>query len=73
MTTAAAIKTQLTMLMIFRSLGLREEYIGLLLGVDWFLDRCRTAVNVMGHTSVTCILDGKEQRPDPPQVAEAAI
>lgn len=50
-----------TMLMIFRSLGLREEYIGLLLAVDWFLDRCRTTINVMGHTSVTCILDGKEQ------------
>jgi len=50
-----------TMLMIFRSLGLREEYIGLLLAVDWFLDRCRTTINVMGHTSVTCILDGKVQ------------
>lgn len=50
-----------TMLMIFRSLGLREEYIGLLLAVDWFLDRCRTAVNVMGHTSATCILEGKER------------
>ncbi len=62
-----------TMLMIFRSLGLREEYIGLLLAVDWFLDRCRTTINVMGHTSVTCILDGKEQHPETAQVAEAAI
>jgi Na+/H+-dicarboxylate symporter len=53
-----------TMLMIFRSLGLREEYIGLLLAVDWFLDRCRTMINVMGHTSVTCILDGKVQHPE---------
>lgn len=62
-----------TMLMIFRSLGLREEYIGLLLAVDWFLDRCRTAINVMGHTSVTCILDGKEQPVVPRQaVAEGA-
>ncbi len=59
----------ITMLMIFRSLGLREEYIGVLLAVDWFLDRCRTAVNVMGHTSVTCILDGKV-RPAPLLIAE---
>lgn len=58
-----------TMLMIFRSLGLREEYIGLLLAVDWFLDRCRTTINVMGHTSVTCILDGKEQPLDTEQAA----
>jgi DAACS family dicarboxylate/amino acid:cation (Na+ or H+) symporter len=61
-----------TMLMIFRSLGLREEYIGLLLAVDWFLDRCRTAVNVMGNTSVTCILDGKVQQPDTGQVVPTA-
>ena len=58
-----------TMLMIFRSLGLREEYIGLLLAVDWFLDRCRTTVNVMGHSSVTCILDGKEQHAETAQSA----
>lgn len=58
-----------TMLMIFHSLGLPPEYIGLLLAVDWFLDRCRTAINVMGHTSVTCILDGKEQ---PATVRQAA-
>ena len=62
-----------TMLMIFRSFGLREEYIGLLLAVDWFLDRCRTMVNVMGHTSVTCILDGKVQPVAAEQSAPAAL
>jgi DAACS family dicarboxylate/amino acid:cation (Na+ or H+) symporter len=26
--------------------------------VDWFLDRCRTAINVMGDMNVSCVLDG---------------
>jgi Na+/H+-dicarboxylate symporter len=30
-----------------------------LLPVDWFLDRCRTAINVMGDVNVACLLDGK--------------
>ena len=48
-----------TMLLVFRSVNLPTEYVLLLLPVDWFLDRCRTAVNVMGDTSVACLLDGK--------------
>jgi Na+/H+-dicarboxylate symporter len=28
--------------------------------VDWFLDRCRTAINVMGDMTVGALLDGKE-------------
>jgi len=31
--------------------------------VDWFLDRCRTAINVMGDMNVSCLLDGKERKP----------
>ena len=31
----------------------------LFLPVDWFLDRCRTAKNVMGDMNVSCLLDGK--------------
>jgi Na+/H+-dicarboxylate symporter len=30
--------------------------------VDWFLDRCRTAINVMGDMNVSCILDGRERK-----------
>jgi DAACS family dicarboxylate/amino acid:cation (Na+ or H+) symporter len=51
-----------TMLAVFTAVRLPVEYIPLLLTVDWFLDRCRTAVNVMGDMCVTCLLDGK-QRP----------
>ena len=31
----------------------------MLLTVDWFLDRCRTAINVMGDLNVSCLLDGR--------------
>ena len=36
------------------------ELKAMLLTVDWLLDRCRTAINVMGDVTVSCLLDGKE-------------
>lgn len=48
-----------TMTLVFTAVGLPIENIPLLLTVDWFLDRCRTTVNVMGDVSVSCLLDGK--------------
>jgi Na+/H+-dicarboxylate symporter len=48
-----------TMTMVFKAVGLPTEYIAMLLTVDWFLDRCRTAINVMGDLNVSCLLDGK--------------
>jgi Na+/H+-dicarboxylate symporter len=50
-----------TMLAVFTAVHLPTEYIPLLLPLDWFLDRCRTMINVMGDMTVTCLLDGKEQ------------
>ncbi len=50
-----------TMTLVFRAVGLPLEYIAILLSVDWFLDRCRTAVNIMGDMNVSCLLDGKER------------
>jgi len=50
-----------TMTLVFTAVRLPTEYIALLLTVDWFLDRCRTAINVMGDVSVACLLDGKER------------
>lgn len=47
-----------TMVLVFNAVGLPPEYIGLLLPVDWFLDRARTAINVMGDMNVACLLDG---------------
>ncbi len=51
-----------TMTLVFTSVGLPTQYIALLVTVDWFLDRCRTAINVMGDMTVSCLLDGKEHR-----------
>ncbi len=48
-----------TMTLVFSAVGLPIEYIGLLLTVDWFLDRCRTTINVLGDVNVSCLLDGK--------------
>ena len=49
----------MTMTLVFGAVHLPVGYIALLLPVDWFLDRCRTMINVMGDTNVSCILDGK--------------
>jgi len=48
-----------TMTLVFTAVGLPVEYIALLLTVDWFLDRCRTMINVLGDTNVACLLDGR--------------
>jgi|RhiMethySRZTD1v2_1073278.scaffolds.fasta_scaffold100905_2 Na+/H+-dicarboxylate symporter len=48
-----------TMTLVFTAVKLPTEYIALLLTVDWFLDRCRTMINVMGDVSVACLLDGR--------------
>ena len=48
-----------TMTLVFTAVKLPTEYIALLLTVDWFLDRCRTMINVLGDMNVSCLLDGK--------------
>jgi Na+/H+-dicarboxylate symporter len=51
-----------TMTLVFTAVGLDPRYIALLLTVDWFLDRCRTAINVMGDMNVSCMLDGRTRQ-----------
>jgi Na+/H+-dicarboxylate symporter len=48
-----------TMTLVFHAVDLPVEYIALLLPVDWFLDRCRTVINVLGDMNVSCMLDGQ--------------
>jgi Na+/H+-dicarboxylate symporter len=63
-----------TMTLVFTSVGLPTEYIALLVTVDWFLDRCRTAINVLGDMTVSALIDGKHRRqhPETPQLPELA-
>lgn len=39
-----------TMVIVLEAVGLPLEGIGLILAVDWFLDRCRTTVNAFGDS-----------------------
>jgi Na+/H+-dicarboxylate symporter len=39
-----------TMVLVLQAVGLPLEGIGLILAIDWFLDRCRTSVNVWGDS-----------------------
>jgi len=61
-----------TMTMVFKAVGLDVEYIAMLLTVDWFLDRSRTTINVMGDLNVSCLLDGKVPPPEASQVSDLA-
>ena len=60
-----------TMTLVFTAVKLPTDYIALLLTVDWFLDRCRTMINVLGDVNVACLLDGKtrEEAGPAPQTA----
>jgi Na+/H+-dicarboxylate symporter len=54
-----------TMTLVFSAVHLPTEYIALLLTVDWFLDRCRTTINVLGDMNVACLLEGKTKETPP--------
>ncbi len=62
-----------TMSLVFNSVGLPAEYITILLTVDWFLDRVRTAINVMGDMTVSSLIDGKQRSPATSELLEEAI
>ncbi len=47
-----------TMVIVLEAVGLPLEGIGLILAIDWFLDRCRTTINVFGD-SVGAAIVGK--------------
>lgn len=46
-----------TMVIVLNAVGLPVEYIGILLSVDWFLDRFRTAVNVWGDSVGAAVVE----------------
>ena len=46
-----------TMLIVLKAVGLPAEGIAMILAVDWFLDRCRTTVNVWGDSVGASVID----------------
>jgi Na+/H+-dicarboxylate symporter len=46
-----------TMVIVLNAVGLPVEYIGLILSVDWLLDRFRTAVNVFGDSVGSAVVE----------------
>lgn len=55
-----------TMVIVLKAVGLPLEGIGLLLSVDWFLDRFRTSVNVWGDAVGAAVIDRILPRDDKP-------
>ena len=48
-----------TMIIVLNAVNLPVEYIGLILSVDWLLDRFRTAINVFGDAVGAAIVETK--------------
>jgi Na+/H+-dicarboxylate symporter len=62
-----------TMTLVFSAVHLPLDFIALLLTVDWFLDRCRTVINVLGDVNVACLLDGHERESPEPAEPERVV
>ncbi len=50
-----------TMVIVLKAVNLPIEGIALILVIDWFLDRCRTTVNVWGDAVGAAVIDGLEK------------
>ena len=56
-----------TMLIVLKAAGLPTENVSLILIIDWFLDRCRTAVNVWGDAVGACVVNRFEPVEEQPK------
>jgi solute carrier family 1 (high affinity glutamate transporter) protein 1 len=54
-----------TMVIVLKAVGLPIEGIGLILTIDWFLDRCRTTINVWGDSVGAGVIETLESRAAP--------
>ena len=46
-----------TMVIVFEAVGLDPIHIGTIVSIDWFLDRCRTTVNVWGDAIGSAVVE----------------
>lgn len=51
-----------TMVIVLKAVGLPLEGVALILVIDWFLDRCRTTVNVWGDAVGAAVIDKLETK-----------
>ena len=54
-----------TMVIVLKAVGLPIEGIGLILTIDWFLDRCRTTINVWGDSVGAGVIETLESGDSP--------
>ena len=62
-----------TMAIVLKAVGLPLEGISLLLLVDWFLDRCRTTVNIWGDAIGAAVVESMEANDEGRPSAPAAV
>jgi Na+/H+-dicarboxylate symporter len=63
-----------TLVMVLTAVGLPTSGIGMILALDWFLDRLRTTVNVFGDTIGAGVIDTMivQEEESPPEVATSS-
>ncbi len=49
--------SSVALIIVLKAVGLPVEYVGLILSVDWLLDRFRTAVNVFGDSVGAAVVE----------------
>lgn len=55
-----------TMVLVLQAVGLPLEGVGLILSIDWLLDRFRTTINVWGDIVGCAVIDRVENKNSPP-------
>ena len=51
-----------TLVVVLQCIGLPVEGIGMILSIDWFIDRCRTTVNVWGDVVGAAVIQHFESK-----------
>jgi len=52
----------ITLAMVLKQIGIPLEGIALILGVDRFLDMCRTTTNIIGNMAASVVIHNSEEK-----------